>query len=426
MSEPVTETIFTWGAPPIKFGAGALDELSFDLGQLGVERVLIVTDPGVAATGIPERVCRGLIESGLKAEIYDGVHVEPTDESFRQAIEFAQGSEWDGFVAIGGGSSIDTAKAINLMTTYPTDLMDYVNKPIGGGKAPPGPLKPLVAVPTTAGTGAESTPVCVLDILAMKVKSGISHWRLRPTLAVVDPLTTLTMSPPVTAACGMDVVCHALESYTARPFSAYPRKRPEERVAYCGANPISDLWAERALQLVSTSFRTAVLAGHELEARTDMVLAATFAGMGFGNAGVHIPHACGYPIAGMVRHYRPAGWPDHPLVPHGQSVSVAAPAAFRFTYPADPARHLRAAELLGADPSGAGAAGQGGLLPATLVALMRDIGIPSGLMALGYGEEDVPALVEGTLRQQRLLVMAPRPVSGDDIAEILRASMENW
>jgi alcohol dehydrogenase class IV len=426
VSELVTETIFTWGAPPIKFGAGALDELSFDLGQLGVERVLIVTDPGVAATGIPERVCRGLIESGLKAEIYDGVHVEPTDESFRQAIEFAQGSEWDGFVAIGGGSSIDTAKAINLMTTYPTDLMDYVNKPIGGGKAPPGPLKPLVAVPTTAGTGAESTPVCVLDILSMKVKSGISHWRLRPTMAVVDPLTTLTMSPPVTAACGMDVVCHALESYTARPFSAYPRRRPEERVAYCGANPISDLWAERALQLVSTSFRTAVLSGHELEARTDMVLAATFAGMGFGNAGVHIPHACGYPIAGMVRHYRPAGWPDHPLVPHGQSVSVTAPAAFRFTYPADPARHLRAAELLGADPSGAGAAGQRELLPATLVALMRDIGIPSGLTALGYGEEDVPALVEGTLRQQRLLVMAPRSVSGDDIAEILRASMENW
>jgi alcohol dehydrogenase class IV len=222
VSELVTETIFTWGAPPIKFGAGALDELPFDLGQLGVERVLIVTDPGVAATGIPERVCRGLIESGLKAEIYDGVHVEPTDESFRQAIEFAQGSEWDGFVAIGGGSSIDTAKAINLMTTYPTDLMDYVNKPIGGGKAPPGPLKPLVAVPTTAGTGAESTPVCVLDILSMKVKSGISHWRLRPTMAVVDPLTTLTMSPPVTAACGMDVVCHALESYTARRSAPTP------------------------------------------------------------------------------------------------------------------------------------------------------------------------------------------------------------
>ena len=149
-----------------------------------------VTDPGVAATGVPERIQRSLRAAGLKAEVYDGAHVEPTDESLRAATDHARGGDWDGFLAVGGGSSIDTAKAVNLMTSNPGDIMEYVNRPVGEGRAPSGPLKPLVAVPTTAGTGAESTPVCVLDVLAIHVKSGISHPRLRPTLAVVDPLLT--------------------------------------------------------------------------------------------------------------------------------------------------------------------------------------------------------------------------------------------
>lgn len=427
MAELITESVFTWGGTPLKIGVGAADELPFDLAQLGVQRVLIVTDRGVMETGIPERVRTSLDETGLKAEIFDGVHVEPTDESLRQAAEFAQASDPDGFVAIGGGSAIDTAKAANLLTCYPGDVMDYVNKPIGAGKAPAGPLKPLVAVPTTAGTGSESTPVCVLDILGLKVKSGISHPRLRPTLAVVDPLNTLTLPPEVTAACGMDVVCHALESYTARPFTAYARRKANERVAYCGSNPISDLWSARALELVARSFRKAVLSGRDLQARTDMMFAATFAGMGFGNAGVHIPHACAYPIAGMVRDYRPAGYPDEPLVPHGQSVAVTAPAAFRFTFPTAPERHVRAAALLGADPAEARtSAEQREMLPGALIDLMRDIGVPSGVAAFGYTEDDIPALVEGTLKQQRLLTIAPREAGAEELAEIFRQSMENW
>lgn len=427
MAELITESVFTWGGTPLKIGVGAADELPFDLAQLGVQRVLIVTDRGVMETGIPERVRTSLDETGLKAEIFDGVHVEPTDESLRQAAEFAQASDPDGFVAIGGGSAIDTAKAANLLTCYPGDVMDYVNKPIGAGKAPAGPLKPLVAVPTTAGTGSESTPVCVLDILGLKVKSGISHARLRPTLAVVDPLNTLTLPPEVTAACGMDVVCHALESYTARPFTAYARRKANERVAYCGSNPISDLWSARALELVARSFRKAVLSGRDLQARTDMMFAATFAGMGFGNAGVHIPHACAYPIAGMVRDYRPAGYPDEPLVPHGQSVAVTAPAAFRFTFPTAPERHVRAAALLGADPAEARtSAEQREMLPGALIDLMRDIGVPSGVAAFGYTEDDIPALVEGTLKQQRLLTIAPREAGAEELAEIFRQSMENW
>jgi alcohol dehydrogenase class IV len=290
---------------------------------------------------------------------------------------------------------------------------------------PSGPLKPLVAVPTTAGTGAESTPVCVLDVLGLKVKTGISHPRLRPALAVVDPLLTLTLPPQATAASGMDVVCHALEAYTARRFTAYPRKPAPERAAYCGANPVSDAFCERALQLVAGSFRRAVLTGHDLEARTAMALAATFAGMGFGNAGVHLPHACAYPIAGMVRDYRPDGYPgDGPLVPHGQSVAVTAPACFRFTYPADPERHRHAAALLDPD-RGPGGDGRE-LLPGALIGLMRDLGIPSGIGALGYGEGDVDELVAGARKQERLLVIAPRDPTEDDLAGIFRGSLRNW
>jgi alcohol dehydrogenase class IV len=420
MTELVTETIFTWGAPPIRFGLGAADEIPFDLATYGISRPLIVTDHGVAATGAPERIAEAIKAAGYDPTVYDGVHVEPTDRSLGEAAAFAREGNFDGFVAVGGGSSIDTAKAMNLLTSEDGELMDFVNKPIGGGRAPTRPLRPLIAVPTTAGTGSESTPVCVLDILSMRVKTGISHPRLRPTLAVVDPLLTLTLPPQVTASAGLDVLCHALESFTARPYEAYLRHLPTARAAYCGANPISDMWSLRALELLSVSFRRAVLSGHDLAARTDMLMAASFAGMGFGNAGVHIPHACAYPIAGMVRDYRPAGYPQaEPMVPHGQSVALTAAAAFRFTFPADPARHLQAARILAPEAASGPEA-----LPSALIALMRDIGAPIGLASVGYGEGDIDDLVAGTLKQERLLTIAPRTPMAEDLARIFAESLE--
>jgi alcohol dehydrogenase class IV len=285
-----------------------------------------------------------------------------------------------------------------------------------------------VAVPTTTGTGSESTAVCVLDVLAQRVKSGISHVRLRPTLAVVDPRLTITQPAGVTAAAGMDILCHALESYTARPFSSYDRKTPEQRVPYCGSNPISDLWSEQAMSLLATSFRRAVKHGDDADAREQMALAATMAGLGFGNAGVHIPHANAYPIAGRVHEscpdFRPAGYPaDEPMVPHGMAVSLTAPEAFRWTFSSNPERHLRAASLLAPDhdyPEGPDA------LPAVLADLMRDIAIPNGLGEVGYGEGDIDDLVEGAMKQQRLLATAPREVTEEDAAGILGRSLELW
>ena len=421
------ETIFTWGAPPLKFGAGALDEIGFEMSQYDVKRVLIITDSTINGTGIPQRIQDQLHRYDITSEIFDGVHVEPTDDSMDKAAGYArEQGPWDGFVAVGGGSAIDTAKAVNLMTTDGGSLMDYLNKPVGNAQAPKGQLKPLFAVPTTAGTGSESTAMCVLDVLSMKVKTGISHWRLRPTLVIIDPLLTMTLPPEVTASAGMDIVCHALESYTARWYTTFDRKKPEERVTYCGSNPVSDLWCEKAMGLIATSFRKAVHDGaDDVEARGNMMMAATFAGMGFGNSGVHIPHANAYPIAGMVKDFHPAGYPqDEAMVPHGMSVSLTAPEAFRFSFDSAPERHLAAARMMAPDAEKHNSPAE--QLPSVLVDLMRTIDIPNGIGAVGYTESDIADLVPGTMKQQRLLATCPRTPTEDDIAEIFRRSIENW
>jgi alcohol dehydrogenase class IV len=418
--------VFTYAAPTLKFGPGASAEIGHDLTRLGARRVLVLTDPGVAATGIPQRITEQLQTHGIDTQLYDQVHVEPTDVSMRAAVDHARDTgPYDAYLGVGGGSSIDTAKAVNLLTTNPGDLTDYLNPPIGHGRAPQHPLAPLIAVPTTTGTGAESTAVCVLDVLALKVKTGISHPRLRPTLAVVDPELTYSQPSGVTASAGMDILCHALESYTAKPYRDFEHKQPDQRVAYCGANPVSDMWSERALTLLASAFRTAVHHGDDIAARTDMAYAATFAGLGFGNAGVHIPHANAYPIAGRVKNYRPAGYPDaEPMIPHGMSVALTAPEAFQFTFDAQPDRHVRAARLL--DPLLEPPNDPARHLPTALLHLMRDIGLPSGLGEVGYQESDIPDLVDGALKQQRLLAIAPRPATGEDLAGIFARSIELW
>ncbi|GAA4813770.1 hydroxyacid-oxoacid transhydrogenase [Nocardioides caeni] len=423
-----SETVFTYAAPALKFGRGAAHEVGYDVRGWGARRALVVTDPGVAAAGHAETVAASLRGHGIEVLVYDGTHVEPTDVSLVEAVEFARWEgPFDAVVAVGGGSAIDTAKAVALLVTNPGELMDYVNAPVGKARAPEQPVLPLVAVPTTTGTGSESTTICVMDVLSLKVKTGISHAALRPRLAVVDPALSATQPAGVTAAAGMDILCHALESYTARWFGEFPAKTAEQRVPYCGSNPIADLWSERALGLLAESFREAV--NREpgdpggAEAADRMALAATFAGLGFGNAGVHIPHANAYPIAGRVRDFRPAGYPqDEAMVPHGMAVSLTAPEAFRFTFDAAPERHLRAARLL--DPAAQGSGGD--VLPDVLARLMQDIGIPNGLAAVGYGAADVDDLVEGALQQQRLLATAPKAVTGDDIAVIMSASLEHW
>src|SRR5260221_11955992 len=421
------ETVFTMEMTPIKVGLGATDEVAYDLKRLGVKHTLIITDRGVMKLGLPERVRSLLQEDGINADIFDEVHVEPTDQSFEAIAAFVGGRDYDGFVAVGGGSSIDSAKAANLFTTYPAPLMDYVNKPIGKGLPVPGPLKPLLALPTTAGTGSETTPTAIMDILSLKMKTGISHRYLRPTLSTMDPLNTVTLPPMATAYPGFDVLTHALESYTSRPYDARPRHNPDERPVYVGSNPISDLWCEKALEYTGRYLRRAVLNGMDVEARASMALAATYAGIGFGNAGVHVPHSIAYPIAGLVKNFSPPDYPqDEPMIPHGRSVVITAPFTFRWTYPVSPERNRLAAQVPGAGVNGLTEVEMLEVLPRTLLSLMRDTGIANGLAALGYGQADVPALIDGTLKQQRLLVNCPRDVGGGELRQIITASFQYW
>lgn len=416
------ESVFTWAAPPLKFGEGAIDEISSDVAELGISKALIITDAGVRQAGVPDRVAEQLRSAGVTCEVFDQVAVEPTDVSITEAVEYARQGDWDGFVAIGGGSALDTAKAVNLMTTHQGELLDFITPPIGGGRKPDRPLKPLIAVPTTAGTGSESTNICVVDMLSLHLKAGISSPALKPRLAVVDPTVTYTLPPQVTASSGMDVLSHALESYTATPFDRMPAAEdPAKRPPFAGSNPVSDVWCEMALDLVGRYLRRAVINGRDRQARHQLALASMYAGTGFGNAGTHLPHANAYPVAGAVKDYQAEGYPQMPMVPHGQAVSATAAEVFRWTYVANPQRHLKAAELLSGETftsaDGADA------LPGVLRSLMRDIDMPHGLRSFGYDQDDLDTLVDGTLKQTRQLAVVPRPADRHAFREIFRKSL---
>lgn len=428
MSDATRDTAFEMATSNLRFGAGVTREVGMDLADLGARHVLVLTDPRLARLPPVATVRESLEREQIAYDLFDHVRVEPTDASFREAIEVAIEGRYDAFVAVGGGSTIDTAKAANLYATQPADFLDYVNAPLGLGRPVPGPLKPLIAIPTTAGTGSETTGVAIFDLVEMHAKTGIADRRLKPTLGLVDPDNTRTMPPLVAAATGLDVLCHALESYTALPYDQRPRPdRPMLRPAYQGANPISDIWAERAIELVRDYLLRAYRDAGDDEARAKMLLASAFAGMGFGNAGVHLCHGMSYPVSGMVRDYHAPGYPDdHALVPHGISVVLTAPAVFRFTSSASPARHRRAAELLGADVKGVRDEEAREALSRRLIELMQLLDLPNGLSALGFTRDDVAALTQGTLPQHRVTKLSPRPASEADLAALFEASLTLW
>ena len=395
------ETAFTMNSSAIKYGLGATREVGADMQALGARRVMVVTDPHIVHSETVAVVLESLRAAGIDAVLFDRVHIEPTDISFKEAISFATQGHFDGYVAVGGGSTIDTAKAANLYATYPADFLAYVNQPIGQGRPVPGKLKPLIAIPTTAGTGSETTGVAIFDLLEMRAKTGIAHRELRPVMGIVDPLNTRTLPKMATACTGWDVLCHAIESITALPYSQRPAAdHPSLRPAYQGSNPISDIWAARAIEMVSKSILRALEAPFDDEARGQMLLAATFAGIGFGNAGVHLPH--------------------------GMAVVLNAPAVFRFTAAANPERHMYAARLMGADTSGARLEDAGALLAEKMVSLMRQTGMPSGLKAVGYGPEDIDQLVTGTLPQHRVTKLSPRPADAASLRQLFLDAMAYW
>jgi len=423
------EGIFSVDISSISFGHGVLKEAGYHAKALGMTRVALFTDVRLAQLPYVAQVRDALKAAGLDVVIYDDVKVEPTDQSFKAATRFAVEGRFDGYVSVGGGSVIDTCKAANLYATWPTgDFLDYVNAPIGAGKAVPGPLKPHIACPTTCGTGSECTGITIFDLLSHQVKTGIASKRLKPSMALIDPGVTYSLPKNVVAASGFDVLSHALESYTARPYTrraapATPALRPMSQ----GANPWSDIGCEAALKLLGQYLVRAVNDAQDHEARDQMMYAATLAGIAFGNSGVHVPHGMAYSVAGMVRDFQPEGYPSHePMVPHGMSVIVNAPSVFRFTACACPERHLHGAACLGADTRDARAEDAGEVVARQLIQLMQATAIPNGVAGVGYNDADVPGLTKGAWAQQRLLTNAPRDITQADLSQLYRDAMRYW
>jgi alcohol dehydrogenase class IV len=406
------ETTFGFEAPRVIFGAGSSADAGEHLRHLGATRVLVVCDRFVTGSDLGERLLGSLRAAGIEPTVYDGIQGEPSVSSVEEAAAVARGG-FDGFLGVGGGSALDTAKLCALFATHGGALLDYVNAPIGRGQQVPGPLRPLVALPTTSGTGSEVTTVAIVDFPELGTKTGVSHRYLRPALAIVDPELTVSCPPGVTASVGIDALLHALEAYTVLPYDARPRLPLAERPPYQGATPLSDTLAERAIGLVGRHLRTAVSAGDDVEARTGMALASTVAGIAFSGAGVHVPHALAYPIASRQHGWSPPGYGGAALVPHGFAVALTAPAVFRFIADAVPERCATAARLLdGGDD-----------LAASFERLLEDVGAPTRLREVGYGEDDIETLVPGALDQRRLLVGSPKAVGAEELTAVLRASL---
>ena len=422
------DTAFEIANSNIRFGTGVTKEIGMDVKDRGLRRVMVLTDPNLSELAPVKIALESLHSEGVDFELFDQVRVEPTDKSFLEAISFAKAGRFDGYVAIGGGSTIDTAKAASLYTTYSVDFLDFVNAPVGLGRPVPGPIAPLIAIPTTAGTGSETTGVAIFDFVNLSVKTGISDRHIKPILGLVDPDNTSTVPAEVAVSTGIDVLCHALESYTAKPFDErhFP-ERPIFRPSYQGSNPISDVWALEAMRLVAEFLPRVVADSNDNKARANMLLASTMAGMGFGSAGVHLPHGMSYPVAGLVKNYFPPGYSvGHSLIPHGIAVAVNAPAVFRFTATACPERHLNAGQALGANIDGIPIDQSGEILSMWILDFMRELGVPNGLEALGYKSNDIQSLVEGTLPQHRVTKLSPRSADKEDLFRIFSEALNYW
>jgi hydroxyacid-oxoacid transhydrogenase len=410
----------------LKYGRGVLVELGAAAAALRIRRAGIFIDPFLRDAPFVDTALRAVRAAGIDSAIYTEIEIEPTDRSFKNAAAFAVDGKFDGFISIGGGSTMDTAKAADLYATYPAPFMDYVNAPIGGGKAVPGPVKPHIACPTTSGTGSECTGAAIFDYLEMRAKTGIRARELRPSLGIIDPDVTRSLPAMVVACSGFDVLSHALESYTALPYTQHPR--PANGVArplYQGANPYSDVGCIGALAILGQNIVRAVNDANDDEARERMMFAAMLAGIAFGNAGLHLPHAMSYAVSGLVREYHAPQYPGtEPIVPHGMAVVLNAPSVFRFTAQACPERHLEAAKQLGADVTGASLDDAGEILAARIASFMRATGMPNGVGALGYTKRDLDALADGAFPQKSLVNNAPRETSREALRELFASALQ--
>ncbi|UCG63347.1 MAG: iron-containing alcohol dehydrogenase [Deltaproteobacteria bacterium] len=412
------QKIFTMRTVPCKFGVGATQEVGFEVKKINAQHVLIVCDQTISKqTNILEKII-GIIEGeGIDVQVWDKVEPEPTTISIQKAIDSIEDSDFDCLVGIGGGSTISTSKIINLYCSYPKDFHAFFPSPLGKSRHIPGRIKPLIVLPTTAGTGSEASAVAnisVLDESGNRRKAAISSEYLLPDLAILDPINTVTMPPQLTASSGLDALLIAIGVYTAKPFYTNTRTLTSKQESeYIGSNPFSDLFAEKAIELCSKYIRRVYANGFDIEAREGMLFASHLAGIAAGKAGTHIPHANAISIGEKVQ------------ADAGIRVAVTSPACFDFIAPFLPGRMKHIAELLSGETGNTLKESQ---FRAShfLIALLKDLKCPNGISELGLGEKDIPELSERAFQEKRLLAQTPRFITRENIEEIFRASLKNW
>jgi len=391
----------------IKFGEGAVEEIGYEVKRLKAKRALLVTDPGIVKAGICEKVENILRVSQIEVEVWDKVEPEPSIEVFRNCYNFAKDKEFEVIIGLGGGSSMDVGKAVSMFLKYGGKPLDYIAPPTGKGKKYPGPGIPMIAVPTTSGTGSEVSPAAVISLPDKKLKVGISDNYQRPDVAIVDPLLTVNMPPGVTAASGMDALSHAIEAYTTRRYDQRPKlSTPEERPVYNGATPFTDIFAIESIKLVSKYLRRAVNNGYDIEARRGMSLASLLAGISFTNAGLTAVHAMALAFGGEFS------------TAHGVTIALLLPYVIQFNAAADPLRFAHIARLMGENVEGLSVKEAANKAALAVRELALDIGIPKNLEEFGCKEKDAPRLAKETLKIQRLLVGNPRKLRVEDLEEI--------
>lgn len=387
-----------YSAGELTFGVGASERVGLMAGRRGWSRVLIVTDPTLVRLGLVDKVRQPLTSAGVTVEVFDGSCAEPDLSVAVAAAEAAARFSPDAILGLGGGSNIDLAKIVAILNAHggaPVDYFSWDNVP--------GPVTPLIALPTTAGTGSEVSQSAVLtdNENAMKV-STLSQY-LRPTLAIVDPLLSATCPPQVTADSGIDALTHAVEAYTSTAFDLLEHDG-DAPAPYSGSHLLVDALAEKAIELVGRHLVTAVNQGDDLEARAGMALAATLAGLAFSNAGVAVVHALEYPIGGAVH------------CSHGGGNGLLLPYVMQFNLETRREKFARVAQLLGGEPTAEAAV-------AKVEELKRTIGIPERLREYGVQPEMLPGFAAKSITITRLMRTNPRRPSEQDLLEILKSAL---
>lgn len=420
------ETVWHLQMPEIRFGRDAVEELGFQFRDLGVEEDahgLVITDENLVDLGHTDRVTDELNEAGFEVDVYDDVEREPSIGTIDECLAFVrdeQGEEgYDFYVGFGGGSCMDTAKATRAVIENGGEALDYIAQPTGEGEALTESNVPLVLMPTTAGTGAETSPVAILSVEEKNIKEGISSNHVRADAAVLDPTFTTTLPPDVTAKTAMDALGHAIEGYTTHEFDDLLRANdPATRPTYAGRTPVTNQFSEAAISLLSNNVRQVVNNGDDLEARSAMLQGALFGAIAGLTAGATLCHAMAYPVGNRYHTF------------HGETIAVLTPAStLGYNAASDPERFARVAEMLGADTTGMNTRDAAMEAKSEYIRLQRDLNVlPSGLTDLaGITADDIDWLAAQTVdTQERLLRTNPRPVTQEDVHDIFADALYNW